>query len=55
MNFVANQGGRPETLFISSRCPPVLKELMIRCWDADPARRPDFREVLAVLGGVTFG
>eukprot|EP01087_Luapelamoeba_hula_P018988 TRINITY_DN6220_c0_g1_i1.p1 TRINITY_DN6220_c0_g1~~TRINITY_DN6220_c0_g1_i1.p1 ORF type:complete len:1407 (-),score=218.11 TRINITY_DN6220_c0_g1_i1:15-4235(-) len=43
---VAMQGLR---LPIRSTCPPVFVDLMKRCWEADPALRPDFVEIYSIL------
>lgn len=43
---VVNRGSRPT---IPNDCHPVLRELMTRCWDADPNVRPSFSEVVKVL------
>jgi serine/threonine protein kinase len=40
---------RPE---IPASASPVLREIISRCWSADPARRPTAREVCAMLLGV---
>lgn len=34
---------RPE---IPNSCPPILKKLILRCWDSDPDSRPGFREII---------
>eukprot|EP00698_Gefionella_okellyi_P011694 TRINITY_DN30_c0_g1_i1.p1 TRINITY_DN30_c0_g1~~TRINITY_DN30_c0_g1_i1.p1 ORF type:complete len:680 (+),score=180.18 TRINITY_DN30_c0_g1_i1:63-2042(+) len=43
------RGMRPA---ISDRCPKFLAQLMTRCWDADPARRPSMRQVCQELDAV---
>ncbi|KAL4506029.1 hypothetical protein ABPG72_013790 [Tetrahymena utriculariae] len=35
--------------FIPKDCPPSLIDLMKECWEQDPNKRPDFREVLERL------
>lgn len=39
------KGVRPTPL--TDEAPPLLKKLIERCWDADPTRRPSFKEMLA--------
>ncbi|KAL6874071.1 hypothetical protein ACP4OV_014153 [Aristida adscensionis] len=34
---------------LSSSCPPVLNNLIKRCWAANPARRPEFSYIVSVL------
>jgi len=34
---------------IPEHCPPVLAQIMKRCWLEDPAKRPDFSEILDLL------
>lgn len=43
---VVNKGVRP---IIPSDCPPVLAEIMTRCWDANPEVRPPFAEIVTML------
>lgn len=43
---VVNKGVRPD---IPQDCPPALAEIMSRCWDANPAVRPTFGEVVRML------
>ena len=42
-------GERPSLTDVPSSCPAGLKDLMIRCWDAVPQRRPTFSQVLTIL------
>jgi len=37
---------------IPDDCPPLLRSLMVDCWAADPADRPEFSEVVARIDGV---
>ena len=39
-------GKRPE---IPPACPPVLSELMQKCWSGEPSERPSFEHVHTVL------
>ncbi|XP_059276607.1 serine/threonine-protein kinase STY13-like [Lycium barbarum] len=43
---VVNKGVRPT---IPIECLPVLSEIMIRCWDAEPDNRPTFSQVVGML------
>lgn len=43
---IANEGLRPT---IPAHVPHAVKELMTRCWHADPMMRPDFGEILNIL------
>jgi serine/threonine protein kinase len=43
---VVNKNVRP---IIPSDCLPVLSGIMTQCWDADPAVRPPFIEVVRML------
>ncbi|CAM8964387.1 unnamed protein product [Rhodiola kirilowii] len=47
---IAACGLRPE---IPKDCPPILKSLMIKCWNSSPAKRPPFAEIISVLLGPT--
>ena len=43
------QHKRPDVRLVEPGCPPKLKELMVRCWNEDPAARPAFPEIVAAL------
>lgn len=43
---VVRYGERPGLAMVPSSCPPALKELMVKCWQTEPTRRPTFSEVL---------
>lgn len=43
---IANEGLRPT---IPKHVPHAVKELITRCWHADPMMRPDFGEILNIL------
>ncbi|CAD8170875.1 unnamed protein product [Paramecium octaurelia] len=51
MKLVTVDNGRPDLSLIQTGCPPFLKELMIKCWDKDPLKRPSFLEVVQYLKG----
>ncbi|CAD8180500.1 unnamed protein product [Paramecium pentaurelia] len=51
MKLVAVDNGRPDLNLIQTGCPTFLKELMIKCWDKDPVKRPSFQEILQYLRG----
>jgi len=34
---------------LSNSCPPVLNNLIKKCWSANPARRPEFSYIVSVL------
>jgi len=38
-----------ERMAIPDDCPKTLRELMIKCWDNDPQKRPEFTEICDVL------
>ena len=43
---VVRNGERPSLTTVPSSCPAALKELMVKCWQTDPSKRPTFSEVL---------
>ncbi|GAA0138771.1 non-receptor serine/threonine protein kinase [Lithospermum erythrorhizon] len=43
---IAACGLRPE---IPKNCPQILKELMNKCWNNNPSKRPQFSEILSML------
>ncbi|CDJ56403.1 hypothetical protein EMWEY_00018280 [Eimeria maxima] len=43
------RGERPDERLILPMCPPVLRNLMRRCWAEDPWERPTFAEVVEEL------
>ncbi|CAK74126.1 unnamed protein product (macronuclear) [Paramecium tetraurelia] len=51
MKLVAVDNGRPDLSLIQVGCPIFMKELMIKCWDKDPTKRPTFQEVSQYLRG----
>ncbi|CAD8077038.1 unnamed protein product [Paramecium primaurelia] len=51
MKLVAVDNGRPDLNLIQTGCPTFIKELMIKCWDKDPVKRPSFQEILQYLRG----
>eukprot|EP00698_Gefionella_okellyi_P018151 TRINITY_DN5417_c1_g1_i3.p1 TRINITY_DN5417_c1_g1~~TRINITY_DN5417_c1_g1_i3.p1 ORF type:complete len:741 (-),score=152.57 TRINITY_DN5417_c1_g1_i3:38-2260(-) len=44
-------GARPKTAF---RCPVGFAQLIAKCWNADPASRPNISEVIRDLDGMKF-
>lgn len=40
------QNARPP---LADNCSPVLANLIKRCWDQNPAKRPDFNYIVSVL------
>ncbi len=42
MKYVTFDKGRPDLNLIQDGCPIILRDLMIRCWDHDPIKRPKF-------------
>lgn len=52
MKFVTVEGGRPDLKLVPPECPQNFKALMIRCWDQDPTKRPDFRTILDALNEI---
>ncbi|CAD8083040.1 unnamed protein product [Paramecium sonneborni] len=51
MKLVAVDNGRPDLSLIQTGCPLFIKELMIKCWDKDPQKRPSFQDVIQYLKG----
>eukprot|EP00850_Spirogloea_muscicola_P003316 SM000013S26485 [mRNA] locus=s13:633302:635360:- [translate_table: standard] len=49
MAAVVNQGMRPS---IPSCCPKQLAQIMSRCWDASPTKRPEMDEVVRLLEAI---
>eukprot|EP00850_Spirogloea_muscicola_P008436 SM000045S16181 [mRNA] locus=s45:160021:162079:+ [translate_table: standard] len=49
MAAVVNQGMRPN---IPSCCPKQLAQIMSRCWDASPTKRPEMDEVVRLLEAI---
>ena len=47
-NYV-KAGGRPE---LPSDVPKDLRNLIVRCWDKDPTKRPDFSEICTCMQGL---
>lgn len=45
-NKVAHEGYRP---VIAPHTPTAIKELIVRCWDDNPKKRPSFDEILKYL------
>lgn len=45
-NKVAHEGYRPP---MPPHTPTGIKDLITRCWDADPGKRPSFDEILKYL------
>ena len=43
---VCNGGERPK---LTNNTPPQLGAILIRCWEVDPALRPEFSEIVPVL------
>lgn len=52
MKYVTLQNGRPDLNAISPDCPMAFKSLMMKCWDQDPSKRPDFRTILDMLSQI---
>lgn len=44
-------GQRPDLEAVPPDTPPLLRNLMIACWAADPDQRPDFRQICSTLRG----
>lgn len=43
---IAACGLRPD---IPDSCPQILRSLMIKCWNNNPSKRPQFSEILSTL------
>ncbi len=46
---VLSRKERPDLNMIPIDCPPLLRDLMIQCWDHDPDQRPDFKNIVLAL------
>ncbi len=42
-DHVVIDGARPK---LPAECPPQLSELIKKCWDTDPAKRPTFQSII---------
>lgn len=43
------QGERPDLEAVPPDCPPILRDLMMHCWHAEPEKRPPFRDIIMYL------
>ncbi len=43
---VCDRDARPP---LSPSCPPAINSLIERCWSTEPARRPEFKNIVSVL------
>lgn len=43
---VCDRDARPP---LSPSCPPAINSLIKRCWSTEPARRPEFKQIVSVL------
>jgi len=46
------RGHRPDKEAIPPDVPVALEQLMVRCWDQEPERRPPFTEILKILKAI---
>ncbi|XP_008116326.2 mitogen-activated protein kinase kinase kinase 20 isoform X1 [Anolis carolinensis] len=42
-----------ERLTIPSSCPESFAELMLQCWEADPKKRPSFKQIISILDSMS--
>ncbi|XP_042302649.1 mitogen-activated protein kinase kinase kinase 20 isoform X2 [Sceloporus undulatus] len=42
-----------ERLTIPSSCPGSFAELMLQCWEADPKKRPSFKQIISILDSMS--
>ncbi|XP_058046420.1 mitogen-activated protein kinase kinase kinase 20 isoform X1 [Ahaetulla prasina] len=42
-----------ERLTIPSSCPGSFAELMLQCWEADPKKRPAFKQIISILDSMS--
>uniref|UniRef100_A0A2D4J7M2 Serine-threonine/tyrosine-protein kinase catalytic domain-containing protein n=2 Tax=Micrurus lemniscatus lemniscatus TaxID=129467 RepID=A0A2D4J7M2_MICLE len=42
-----------ERLTIPSSCPGSFAELMLQCWEADPKKRPSFKQIISILDAMS--
>ena len=52
MKYVTFDEGRPDLTLIQEGCPTIVRNLMVRCWDHDPSKRPGFSDILSILRGL---
>lgn len=48
--YQVSLGKRPDVSAIASSCPSKLKEIMVECWNSNPALRPTFNNIVERLG-----
>ena len=49
---VCHAGHRPK---MPAHTPPLLAQMLLRCWDADPAKRPEMAEIIPILDQLLKG
>lgn len=49
MKYVTIDKKRPNMNIIDINCPQKLLELIQKCWDQDPNKRPLFKEIIELL------
>lgn len=49
MKYVTIDKKRPNMTIIDINCPPKLIELIQKCWDEEPNKRPLFKEIIEIL------
>lgn len=49
LKYVAIDKKRPSLDLIDSECPKEIIEVMERCWEHEPSKRPDFRRIIIDL------
>ncbi|CAK0849273.1 unnamed protein product [Prorocentrum cordatum] len=52
LGLMVCSGGRPDMKAAPPDCPEELLSLMACCWDGEPANRPDFDEIAAMLSKI---
>lgn len=52
MKYVTIDKKRPNMTIIDINCPPKLIELIQKCWDEEPNKRPVFNQIIEVLAQI---
>lgn len=47
-----NEQHRPDLSKIAEDTPKAFRELFVRCWDQNPAKRPEFSDIVDALKAI---